>query len=38
MASFWLLDEDRSIELDEQQLEGWAQNLLAENPLRGKII
>ena len=33
---FWLLDEDRSIELDEQQLEGWAQNLLAENSLRGK--
>ncbi len=33
---FWLLDEDGSIELDEQQLEGWAQNLLAENPLRGK--
>ena len=33
---FWLLDEDKPIELDEQQLEGWAQNLLAENPLRGR--
>ncbi|MDC3079696.1 hypothetical protein OA381_00035 [Rhodospirillaceae bacterium] len=33
---FWLLNENISIELDEKQLEGWAQNLLTEKPIGGK--
>ena len=32
----WILTEDDSVELDEQQLKVWAQNLLSEKPLEGR--
>ena len=36
LTVFWLLNEDISLELDEKQLEDWAQNLLTEKPIGGK--
>ena len=32
----WLLNEDRSVKLDEKKLERWAQELLTKNPLEGR--
>ena len=32
----WLLNEDESVKLDEQQLDGWAQNLLTKKPFEGR--
>ncbi len=34
----WLLNEDGSVKLDEQELEGWAQKLLTKKPLEGRSL